>query len=157
MDANIRTEDKSTPNLTSESSLEIISIYIKILYFIIYSWFPYLQRTANILTHWGRVTYICVNKLTIIGSDDGLSPGRRQAIIWTNGGILLIGPLGTDVSEISIKIHILWSKKTHLKVSSAKCRTFCLDFNVLNGCRDFAAFLSIGSVKNKTNHIKRAL
>ena len=47
------------------------------------------------LTHWGRVTHICVDNLTIIGSDNGLSPGRRQAIIWTNAGILLIGPLGT--------------------------------------------------------------
>ena len=32
------------------------------------------------LTHWGQVTHICVNKLTIIGSNNGLSPGRRQAI-----------------------------------------------------------------------------
>ena len=47
---------------------------------------------AAILTHWGRVTHICVVKLTIIGSDNGLSPGRRQAIILTNAGILLIGP-----------------------------------------------------------------
>ena len=46
------------------------------------------------LTHWGRVTHICVGKLTIIGSDNGLAPGRRQAIIWTNAGILLIRPLG---------------------------------------------------------------
>ena len=38
--------------------------------------------------------HICVNKLAIIGSDNGLSPGRRQAIIWTNAGILLIGPHG---------------------------------------------------------------
>ena len=52
------------------------------------------------LTHWGRVTHICVGKLTIIGSDNGLSPGRRQAIIWTNAGILLIWPLGTNFSEI---------------------------------------------------------
>ena len=44
------------------------------------------------LTHWGRVTHICVSKLTIIGSDNGLSPGRRQAIIWTYAGILLIKP-----------------------------------------------------------------
>ena len=44
------------------------------------------------LTHRGRVTHICVGNLTIIGSDNGLSPGRRQAIIWTNAGILLIGP-----------------------------------------------------------------
>ena len=46
------------------------------------------------LTHWGRVTHICVGKLTIIGSDNGLLPDRHQAIIWTNAGILLIGPLG---------------------------------------------------------------
>ena len=43
-----------------------------------------------ILTHWGRVTHICVSNLAIIGSDNGLSPGRRQAIIWPNAGILLI-------------------------------------------------------------------
>ena len=40
--------------------------------------------TAHVLTHWGRVTYICVSKLTIIGSDNGLSSGRRQAIFWTS-------------------------------------------------------------------------
>ena len=51
------------------------------------------------LSNWGRVTHICVGNLTIIGSDNGLSPGRRQAIIWTNDGILLIGPLGTNFSE----------------------------------------------------------
>ena len=46
------------------------------------------------------MTHICVGNLTIIGSDNGLSPGRRQAIIWTNAGILLIGSSGTDFSEI---------------------------------------------------------
>ena len=40
------------------------------------------------LTHGARVTHICIGKLTIIGSDNGLSRGRRQAIIWTNAGIL---------------------------------------------------------------------
>ena len=34
------------------------------------------------------MTHICVSDLTSIGSDDGLSPGQRQAIIWTNAGIL---------------------------------------------------------------------
>ena len=52
------------------------------------------------LTHRGRVTHICVGNLTIIGSDNGLPPGRRQAIIWTNARILLIEPLGTILSEI---------------------------------------------------------
>ena len=36
------------------------------------------------------MTHICLSKLTTIGSDNGLSPGQRQAIIWTNEGILLI-------------------------------------------------------------------
>ena len=44
------------------------------------------------LTHWGWVMHICICKLTTIGSDNGLLPGLHQAIIWTNAGILLIGP-----------------------------------------------------------------
>ena len=83
------------------------------------------------LTHWGRVTHICVSKLTIIGSDNGLSPGRRQAIIWTNAEILLIGPLGTNFSEILIGIQKFPFKKMHLKMSSAKWRPFSLGLNVL--------------------------
>ena len=77
------------------------------------------------LTHWGRVTHICVSKLTIIASDNGLSPGRRQAIIWTNDGILLIGPVGTNFNEILIEIHTFQFKKMHLKMSSTKWRPFC--------------------------------
>ena len=60
-----------------------------------------------IKTHWGGVTHMCVGKLTIIGSDNGLSPEQHQAIIWTNAGILLIGPLGTNFSEILNGIHTL--------------------------------------------------
>ena len=83
------------------------------------------------LTHWHRVTHICVGKLTIIGSDNGLSPGRRQAIIWTNAEILLIRPLGTNFSEILIGIQTFSFKKMYLKMSSAKWRRFGLDLNVL--------------------------
>ena len=79
----------------------------------------------------GRVTHICVGKLTIIGSDNGLSPERRQAIIWTNVGILLIGPLGTNFSEILIGIQTFSFKKMHLKMSSAKWRPLCLGLNEL--------------------------
>ena len=85
------------------------------------------------LTHWGRVTHICVGILTSIGSDNGLSPGRRQAIIWTNAGILLIWPLGTNFSEILIGIQTFSFKKMHLKMSSGKWRPFCLGLNVLTG------------------------
>ena len=83
------------------------------------------------LTRWGRVTHICVSKLTIIGSDNGLSPGRRQAIIWTNAGILLIRSLGTNFNEILIGIQTFSFKKMYLKVSSGKWRPFCLGLNVL--------------------------
>ena len=87
------------------------------------------------LTHWGRVTHICVGNLTIIGSDNGLSPERRQAIIWTNAAILLIGPLGTNFSEILIEIQTFSLKKIRLKMASAKCRPFCLGLNVLTTTR----------------------
>ena len=85
------------------------------------------------LTHWGRVTHICVGELAIIGSDNGLSPGRHQAIIWINAGILLIGPVGTNVSDILIGIHTFSFKKVHLKISSAKWRPLCLGLNVFKG------------------------
>ena len=91
----------------------------------------FLSDKSVLLTHWGRVTHICVIKPIIIGSDNGLSPGRRQAIIWTNAGILLIGPLGTNFTEILIEIHTFSFKKMHLKMSSGKRRTFCLGLNVL--------------------------
>ena len=70
------------------------------------------------LTHWGRVTHICVSKLTINDSNNALSPGRRQAIIWANAGILLIGPSGTTVSEMFIEIYAFSFKKMPLKMLS---------------------------------------
>ena len=87
------------------------------------------------ITHWGRVTHICVSKITIIGSASGLSPGRHQAIIWTSVAILLIEPLGTNFSEIVIEIYTFSFKKMHLKMSSRKLRPFCLGLNVLNSFR----------------------
>ena len=91
-----------------------------------------ILNSTVFLTHWGRVTHICVSKQTIIGTDNGLSPGRRQAIIWTNDGILLIGTFGTNFSEIVIETGIFLFKKMGLKASSAKWRPFCLGLNVLN-------------------------
>ena len=71
--------------------------------------------------------HICFGNITSIGSDNGLSPARRQAIIWTNAGILSIAPLGTNFSENLIEIHTFSFKKMHLNRSSAKWRPFCLD------------------------------
>ena len=73
------------------------------------------QRNKS-LTHWGRVTHICFSKLTtIIVSDNGLSPGRRQAIIWTNAGILLIGPIGTNFNEITTKNSYIFIQENPIK------------------------------------------
>ena len=105
---------------------------------------PWASLGHSELTHWGRVMHICVSKLSILGSDNGLSPGRRQAIIWTNAGKLLIGPLGTNFSEILIKILTFSFKKMRLKVSSAKGRPFCLGLNVLtHGGRDLHGWMPL--------------
>ena len=48
--------------------------------------------------------HTCVSDLTIIGSVKGLPPDQRQAIIWTNAGILLIGPLRINFSETLVEI-----------------------------------------------------
>ena len=53
---------------------------------------------------------ICTGKLRT-GSDNGLSPVQRQAIIWTNSELLSIGPLGRNFSEICIEIQTFSSKK----------------------------------------------
>ena len=80
--------------------------------------------------------HICVSKLTITGSDNGLSPGRRQAIILANAGILSIRNLGTNFSEILGVIHSFSFSKMHLKMSPAKWRLFGLGLNELfSQCR----------------------
>ena len=53
--------------------------------------------------------YIDVVLALSVGSDNGLLPVWHQAIIWTNAG-LLIGPLGTNPSEIQIRFHTFWFK-----------------------------------------------
>ena len=78
------------------------------------------------------MTHICVSKLNIIGSDNGLWPGRHQAIIWTNARMLLIGPLGKHGSEMLIEIHTSSFKKMHVQMSSVKRRPLCPGLNVLN-------------------------
>ena len=89
------------------------------------------SKCKPMLIHWGRVTHICVSNLTITGSDNGLSAGRRQAIIWTNAGILLIRPLGTNFSVLLIEIDTFSFNKIHMKMSSGKWQPFCLGLNVL--------------------------
>ena len=51
------------------------------------SYTPFNNAIGEVF-HWGRVTHTCVSILTTIGSDNSLSPVRRQAINWTNAGAL---------------------------------------------------------------------
>ena len=44
----------------------------------------------------------------------------HQGITWPNAGLLSIGPLGTNFSEIQIEIQNFSLMKMHLKMSSAK-------------------------------------
>ena len=60
--------------------------------------------------------YVSVDRVSI-GSDNGLSHIRLQAIIHTDARMLSIGPLGTNVSEISIKIQTFSFTQMHLKYS----------------------------------------
>ena len=71
------------------------------------------------------MTYICIGKLTIIGSDDGLLPGQYQAFIWINAGIVLIGPLGTNFSEILFTMQTFSFKKMCMNMLSGKLCPFC--------------------------------
>ena len=71
------------------------------------------------------MTHICISKLTIICTDNGLLPGWHHAIIRTNAGILFTGTLETNFSEILSKIHIFLSNKMQMKMSTAKWWAFC--------------------------------
>ena len=88
--------------------------------------------TCAVLTHWGRVMHICVGNLTTIRSDNGLSPGRRQAIIRTKCWNIVNSNLRNKF-QWNLKRNSLFSfKKMHLKMSSGKWQPFCLSLNVLN-------------------------
>ena len=86
-------------------------------------------------------TYASVSP-TIIGSDNGLSPNRRQVIIWTNAGILSVGSLGINFGEVLLEIQTFSFMKMHLKMSSAKWRPFCLCLNVLK-CQLYSVFTAL--------------
>ena len=128
---NLHRKPTDTVFLFATSPTDTVFMYNICCIFHSFAFVWHITYTHIDLTHWGRVTHICVSKISIIGSDNGLSPGRRQAIIWTSVGILLIGPLETNFSEIFIEIYIFSFKKRHLKMSSGKCRPFCLGLNVI--------------------------
>ena len=126
-------------NLAIMVDINSSGILIRIWHFSLkWVWLGCLQNGSHFvqvsmhLTHWGWVMHICISKLSILGSDNGLAPSWRQAIIRTNVGILLIGPLGKNFNEILIEIYTFSFKKMYLKMSSGKCRPSCLALNAFN-------------------------
>ena len=115
------------------SSTQILTLCSSRTFWTTFSYFGSLpeNQLRFVQTHWGQKTYICVSKLTIIGSDNGLSPEQRQAIFWTDIRIHLMGPLRTNFNETLFEIYIFSFPKMNLKSSSAKWRPFCLGLNVL--------------------------
>ena len=84
---------------------------------------PYFSKTRT-LTHLPLVQHIWMNWVSI-GSDNDLLPVRHQAITWTNAELLSIRPLGTNFSEIRIKIQSFSFMEMHVKMSPAKWWPFC--------------------------------
>ena len=93
--------------IETENSFILLSIFHWILFQIVeLNWWsvrisPYnglvLNKRQTIM--WIKVNlYICVSKLTIIGSDNGF--------ITTNIGISLNGPLRTNSNEITVEMYI---------------------------------------------------
>ena len=101
------------------------------------------------LTYWGRVAHICVIELkAIIGLHNDLSHNWRQAITWTNAGMLLIGPWGTNFNDIFYNIQPFSFRKICLKISSWNWQPFCLILNVLR------SILKLSQCQIKPNHNK---
>ena len=90
-------------------------------------------RFKWVLTRWGRVTHVCVCNLIMTGSDNGLSPGRRQAIIWANAEMLLVEPWATNFSDILIEIHTITFGKFLWICQQQIDGHFVSGLNVLNG------------------------
>ena len=110
--------------------------------------------TTDCLLHFGTVCKRCIviiilfvcERDQLLQHKKSYRHDRRQAITWTNAGILLIGTLGTNYSEILIESHVFSFKKMHLKRSSAKWRPFCLGRNVLTfRCVTLTYYMSCSS------------
>ena len=66
-----------------------------------------------------------------IGSDNGLSPIRRQVIIWTNDDIVN-WTLGNKLQWNFIQNSHIFSQENAFENDSGKWRPFCLGLNLLN-------------------------
>ena len=76
--------------------------------------------------------HLCISKLGHHWSDNGLLPTQHQAIIWTNVGLLKIGPLETIFSEIWIYSFVYtsghcrrWRSRMEVKIMAGSLFVHC--------------------------------
>ena len=86
--------------------------------------------------YWGRMTHICVSKLTTIGSDNGLSHGRCKAIIWTKAGNIVEWGPGNEIQWTFNRNLNISFKIKQFKMASGKWRSFFFGLNVLRQLYD---------------------
>ena len=99
-------------------------------------------RAASLssLTHWGQVMHICVIKLTIIGSDNGLSPGQRHAIIWTNDVIFVNWILGSKLQwNLNRNLYIFIDENVVWKMVAILPRPQCVKLSHPTGVSELSA------------------
>ena len=85
------------------------------------------------LTLWGRETHICIGEHVNIDSNNGLSPSWCQAIIWTSGGILLIGPLLNLNRNSYIFIQENAFENVVWKMAAILSRPGCVNQHIIDG------------------------
>ena len=112
----------TTPSLQQRKhvTLAVLNLYYETEKYIFMFSIIIHREGADNLNHWGRMMHINISKLNIIGSDNGTSPNRRRAIIWTNSDLLLIGPFG-NFNEILMKILTFSVKKNIIREMAVMC------------------------------------
>ena len=109
------------------------------------------------LTYAKQHKYMSLNQTTI-GSDNGLSPVRCQAILWTHADSLSLSnePLATNLSEISMKMNMFAFKKMYFKMPCAKWWPFyhsspCVEYTMILSLKKMHCIKLFGANINSSN------
>ena len=126
------TERERKLTLSLESTFQNILLFHKMILLTLRDW--KLKKTLTL--HCCHPTLRCAAYMRqwiglAFGSDNGLWPFRRQAIILIDAGLLSIGSLGTNFNELLKKIQNFSLTKMNMKISSARWLPFCLGGNEL--------------------------
>ena len=85
--------------------------------------------SCSLLTHWCWMTHICISKIIIIGSDNGLSPSHYLNQCWN----IVNWNIGNKLQWNCNRNQYIFIPEMHLKMSFVKWLPTYLSLNVLNG------------------------